>query len=103
MADTILPYWMMGLATVLGVCSIAAFIVISKFVGTADRWAEVDERTKNIWYMGLAGSLALFAAAFCYFRIGTNHEQIMYFIFPVTFLALGLAFSALGIALIYKK
>jgi hypothetical protein len=32
-----------------------------------------------------------------------NQEKIMYFVFVVTFLAMGLASSALGVALIHKN
>jgi hypothetical protein len=51
----------------------------------------------------MGGSLALFMAGMTYFSTKPNQEKIMYFIFVVTFLAMGLSFSALGVALIHKK
>ena len=45
----------------------------------------------------------MFAAAFFYFNMENNVQKIMYFIFTMTFIAMGLSFSALGIALIHKN
>lgn len=91
------------IGTIIGVSYILSFIFISNFVGSSDYWNQIQDRRDRIWIMSMVGSLTLFAAAFIYFIVGRNHEKIMYFIFPVTFLAMGLAFSALGVALIHRK
>ena len=88
---------------IIGVSYILSFIYISNFVGSSDYWNQIQDQRNRIWSMSMIGSLTLFAAAFIYFITNRNHEKIMYFIFPVTFLAMGLAFSALGVALIHRK
>jgi hypothetical protein len=82
---------------------IAAFISISKFVGSKDKHLQIQEESSSIWTYSLLGSLLLFISACFYFIMGDNHEKIMYFIFAMTFLALGLSYSALSIALIHKN
>jgi len=84
---------------------IASFVTISRFVGSSDRWQEIQDPNNmgSIWAMSLIGSLLLFLAGVIYFRMGDHHEKIMYFIFALAFLALGLGGSAMGIALIYKN
>ena len=103
MTDTISPLVIGGLGIVIGIGCIATFITISRFVGSSDKWIEIQDQTASIWTMSLFGSLSLFLAGFFYFRMNNNHEKIMYFIFAVTFLAMALASSALGVALIHKK
>ena len=92
-----------GLGIIIGILCIASFITISRFVGSSDKWIEIQDQTASIWTMSLLGSVSLFIAGFIYFRMNNNHEKIMYFIFVITFLAMGLASSALGVALIHKK
>ena len=104
MTESLSPMVLGGLAIVIGAGCISSYIVISRFVGSSDMWNEIQDQTASIWTMSLFGSLALFAAGFLYFRMNNNnHEKIMYFIFVVTFIALGLASSALGVALIHKN
>lgn len=97
------PLVISGLGIVIGIGCIASFITISRFVGSSDKWIEIQDQTASIWAMSLLGSISLFFAGFIYFRMNNNHEKIMYFIFTVTFLAMGLASSALAVALIHKK
>ena len=103
MTDTISPLLLGGLGAVIGIGCVASFITISKFVGSSDKWIEIQDQTAAIWTMSILGSLFLFLAGFFYFRINDNHEKIMYFIFTVTFLAMALSSSALGVAVIHKK
>ena len=103
MTDSLSPYVIGSLGAVIGASCIASFITISRFVGSSDKWVKIQDQTGSIWSMSLFGSVALFFAGFFYFRMNQNHEKIMYFIFVVTFLALGLALSALGVALIHKN
>jgi membrane-associated HD superfamily phosphohydrolase len=90
-------------AIVLGSCYLASFILISKFVGSSDAWNQIQDRTGTIWSLSMFGAVAMFLAAFFYFRMDNNYEKMMYFIFTMTFIAVGLAYSALGIALIHKN
>ena len=93
-----------GLGVFIGVCCLTTFIAISRFVGSKDNWSRIkDEYTTTIWLLSMGGSLALFMAGITYFSTKPNQEKIMYFIFVVTFLAMGLSSSALGVALIHKK
>jgi hypothetical protein len=104
MADSISPYIIGGLGVFIGVSCLATFIIISKFVGSKDTWTPIQtELSASIWLLSMTGSLALFMAGVVYFSMNQNHEKIMYFIFVVTFLAMGLASSALGVALIHKN
>jgi hypothetical protein len=104
MADSISPYMIGGLGVFIGVCCLTTFISISRFVGSKDNWSRIkDEYTTSIWLLSMGGSLALFMAGITYFSTKPNQEKIMYFIFVVTFLAMGLSSSALGVALIHKK
>jgi hypothetical protein len=104
MSDSISPYIIGGLGIFIGVCCLTTFIIISRFVGSKDRWEPIQrELSTPIWLLSMTGSLALFIAGAIYFSMDQNHEKIMYFIFVVTFLAMGLASSALGVALIHKK
>lgn len=104
MADSVSPYVIGGLGAFIGVSCLTTFILISRFVGSKDNWSRIkDEYTASIWLLSMGGSLALFMAGVTYFSTKPNQEKIMYFIFVVTFLALGLSFSALGVALIHKK
>jgi len=104
MADSISPYVIGGLGVVISACCLATFISISKFVGSKDRWSPIqNELTAAIWIWSMLGSLALFLAGFLYFNTKPNQEKIMYFVFVVTFLAMGLSSSALGVALIHKN
>jgi hypothetical protein len=88
---------------VLGSCYIATFVMISKYIGSADKWGYIQDRPHGpaVWGMSIVGSIALFLAAYLYFQ--SNPEKIMYFIFTVTFLAVGLSYGALSIALINKN
>jgi len=101
------PIWV-KITTVIG-CSfifiscIAAFMFISYFVGSKDRRNQIQSESTRIWPYSIAGSFLLFIAAFLYFNMNDNHEKIMYFIFVMTFLAIGLSYSALSIALIHKN
>ena len=97
------PFVIGGLGIVIGVSCMASFIIISRFVGSSDKWGEIQDQTVSIWILSLLGSISLFLAGFNYFITDKNHEKIMYFIFVVTFVALGLASSALGVALIHKN
>ena len=84
--------------------SLATFIMISRFVGSKDTWIPIQtELSASIWSLSMIGSLALFIAGVVYFSMKPNQEKIMYFVFVVTFLAMGLASSALGVALIHKN
>lgn len=104
MADSISPYVIGGLGVFIGASCFATFIIISRFVGSKDNWSRIkDEYTASIWLLSMGGSLALFMAGVTYFSTKPNQEKIMYFIFVVTFLAMGLSSSALGVALIHKK
>ena len=104
MADSVSPYVIGGLGAFIGVSCLTAFILISRFVGSKDNWSRIkDEYTAAIWLLSMGGSLALFMAGVTYFSTKPNQEKIMYFIFVVTFLAMGLSFSALGVELINKK
>ena len=104
MADSVSPYVIGGLGVFIGASCLATFILISRFVGSKDNWSRIkDEYTSAIWLLSMGGSLALFMAGVTYFSTKPNQEKIMYFIFVVTFLAMGLSFSALGVALIHKK
>ena len=104
MADSISPYVIGGLGVFIGASCLATFILISRFVGSKDNWSRIkDEYTASIWLLSMGGSLALFMAGVTYFSTKPNQEKIMYFIFVVTFLAMGLSSSALGVALIHKK
>lgn len=87
-------------AVLLGGCYLTSFILISKFIGSADKWGQINDKSPMIWVMSMLGSVALFASALLYFS--GNPEKIMYFIFTITFLAVGLSYSALSIALIHK-
>lgn len=97
------PWIIGGLAAVLGACSIATFVLISKFVGSKEKWNEIKDKSAAIWNLSIFGSIALFLAGLIYFNIDGNHEKIMYFIFTLAFIALGLAVSAMGVALIHKN
>jgi len=88
---------------VVGSSYIASFILISKYVWSTDSWNQIQDRTGTIWHMSMWGSLFLFLAAFFYFQMSNNYEMIMYFIFTMVFVAVGLSYSALGIALIHKN
>jgi hypothetical protein len=104
MADSVSPYVIGGLGTVIGVSCIASFIMISRFIGSKDRWSPIQkELSAGVWIMSMVGSLALFLSGVVYFSMKPNQEKIMYFVFVVTFLAMGLASSALGVALIHKN
>ena len=103
MTDEVSTMGLTIVGSIIGASYILSFIIISNFVGSSDYWNQIQDRRDRIWIMSMVGSLTLFAAAFIYFIVNQNHEKIMYFIFPVTFLAMGLAFSALGIALIHRK
>jgi hypothetical protein len=104
MADSVSPYVIGGLGIFIGVSCVTTFILISRFVGSKDNWSRIkDEYTTSIWLLSMTGSLALFMAGVTYFSAKPNQEKIMYFIFAVTFLAMGLSSSALGVALIHKK
>jgi uncharacterized membrane protein YjfL (UPF0719 family) len=104
MADSVSPYVIGGLGLIIGVACLTTFILISRFVGSKDNWSRIkDEYTASIWILSIGGSLALFVAGIAYFSVEPNQEKIMYFIFAVTFLAMGLSSSALGVALIHKK
>ena len=104
MADSISPYVIGGLGVFIGASCLATFILISRFVGSKDNWSRIkDEYTSAIWLLSMVGSIAHFMAGVTYFSTKPNQEKIMYFIFVVTFLAMGLSFSALGVALIHKK
>jgi len=92
-----------GLAAVLGACAVATFVLISKFVGSKEKWNEIKDKSAAIWNLSIFGSIALFLAGLIYFNIDGNHEKIMYFIFTLAFVALGLAVSAMGVALIHKN
>ena len=104
MADSVSPYIIVGLGLIIGVSCLTTFVSISRFVGSKDNWSRIkDEYTTSVWLLSMTGSLALFMAGVIYFSTTPNQEKIMYFIFTVTFLAMGLSFSALSIALIHKK
>ena len=103
MADSVSPYVIGGLGVAISACCLATFISISKFIGSKDRWLRIQQESGDIWVFSLLGSVMLFGAGILYFIIKPNQEKIMYFIFVVTFLAMGLASSALGVALIHKK
>ena len=104
MADSISPYVIGGLGVFIGASCLATFILISQFVGSKDNWSRIkDEYTTSIWLLSMGGSLALFMSGVTYFSTKPNQEKIMYFIFVVTFLAMGISSSALGVALIHKK
>jgi len=104
MADSVSPYIIVGLGLIIGVSCLTTFVSISRFVGSNDKWSIIsDGYTASIWLLSMGGSLALFMAGMTYFSTKPNQEKIMYFIFVVTFLAMGLSFSALGVALIHKK
>lgn len=104
MADSVSPYVIGGLGVFISASCLATFILISRFVGSKDNWSRIkDEYTSAIWLLSMGGSLALFMAGVTYFSTKPNQEKIMYFIFVVTFLAMGLSSSALGVALIHKK
>lgn len=104
MADSISPTIIGGLGIFIGVSCLTTFVIISRFVGSKDRWEPIQrELSAPIWILSMLGSLALFMAGVVYFSTKPNQEKIMYFIFAVTFLAMGLASSALGVALIHKK
>jgi biotin transporter BioY len=98
-----LDFITIGLAVILGSCYLASFILISKFVGSSDAWNKIQDQTKSIWITSLFGSIFIFVSAFIYFRMNNNYEKMMYFIFTMAFLAMGLSFSALGVALIHKN
>ena len=103
MADSVSPSVIGGLGVAISACCLATFISISKFIGSKDRWLRIQQESGDIWVFSLLGSVMLFGAGILYFIIKPNQEKIMYFIFVVTFLAMGLASSALGVALIHKK
>jgi hypothetical protein len=104
MADSISPLIIGGLGAVIGVSCLATFIMISRFIGSKDRWDPIQQSSSiAIWLLSMVGSLALFMSGVVYFSIKPNQEKIMYFVFVVTFLAMGLASSALGVALIHKN
>jgi biotin transporter BioY len=104
MADSVSPYVIVGLGLIIGVSCFTTFILISRFVGSKDNWSRIkDEYTASIWLLSIGGSIALFVAGIAYFSVEPNQEKIMYFIFVVTFLAMGLSSSALAVALIHKK
>jgi len=104
MTESLSPTVLIILGVIIGSGAIGSFITISQFVGSSDMWNEIQDQTASIWITSLIGSIALFVAGFLYFRMNNNnHEKIMYFIFVVTFLAMGFATSALGVALIHKK
>ena len=86
----------------IGFC-MATFFCISKFIGSADQWERVQDQTASIWAMSLVGSLALFIAAWFYFKIGDNSIKMIYFIFTVIFIAFGISYSALSISVINKN
>jgi biotin transporter BioY len=97
------PWVIGGLSALIGACSIATFVMISKFVGSKEKWNEIKDKSPAIWNLSLFGSIALFLAGLIYFNIDNNHEKIMYFIFTLAFIAMGLAVSAMGVALIHKN
>jgi len=103
MADNIPPFAIIGLGVTIGACCLATFISISKFIGSKDSWLRIQNEVGDIWVFSLIGSALFFGAGILYFMVKPNQEKIMYFVFVVTFLALGLASSALGVALIHKK
>jgi biotin transporter BioY len=97
------PWVIGGLSALIGVCSIATFVMISKFVGSKEKWNEIKDKSAAIWSLSIFGSIALFLAGLIYFNMDSNHEKIMYFIFTLAFIAMGLAVSAMGVALIHKN
>jgi hypothetical protein len=97
------PFVFLGLVAVVGACCLATFFSITAFVGSKDTWNRIKGESGDIWTFSMLGSIMLFSAGLFYFKMQPNHEKIMYFVFVVTFLAMGLAYSALGVALIHKN
>lgn len=89
--------------TVAAVCSfyVAAYICISRFVGSGTRWVDVHPQVSTIWSYNLPAALLLFIAAFLYFRI--EPEGIVYFIFGMVCIAFALSYSAMAISSIRKN
>ena len=74
------------------------------FESSLTDWSKEEYITAaSIWAMSLIGSLALFIAAWFYFKIGDNSIKMIYFIFTVIFIAFGISYSALSISVINKN
>lgn len=80
---------------------VAAYVCVSRFVGSGTRWVDVHPQVSSIWSYSLPASLLLFLAAFLYFRI--EPEGMMYFIFGAVCVAFALSYSAMAISTIRKN
>ena len=65
MTDSEIPIYVLGgLGVLIGVMCVTVFVLISRYIGSTNRWNEIQDRTRSIWFSSITGSLFLFLAAF---------------------------------------
>ena len=91
--------FLFGLSALILYCR--SFIYISKFVGQKDGWSQIRPQIIKIWGLSMTGSFLLLISSFIYFT--GEPINTIYFILVISFIALALSYSALGVSAITVK
>jgi hypothetical protein len=79
---------------------ITSIVMASQFVGSKDNWNDIQPQIVNVWIFSLIGTLFLCIASYMYF-IQDSKYAVM-FTLILTCISLGLAYSAVAIAVITR-
>lgn len=79
---------------------ITSFSMLSKFAGSKDDWNEIKPQLSKIWIITLVSTVLLTLAALFYFI--QDPSKAMYFMLIISCISLGLAYSALAVAVISR-
>lgn len=94
-----------GIIIIISILAIIMFIVsfvnTAKFVGRKDDWNQIQSEVTKILIYTIIGTIC-FTIASLIFYSQRKDGDIMYFVIPVSCMALGLAYSALAVSAISR-
>jgi hypothetical protein len=79
---------------------ITSIVMASQFVGSKDNWNDIQPQIVKVWIFSLIGKLFLCIASYMYFI--QNPAHTLMFTLILTCISLGLAYSAVAIAVITR-
>jgi len=91
------PYLPSFIAIVFFITSI---VMASQFVGSRDNWNDIQPQIVKVWIFSLIGTLFLCIATYMYFI--QNPAHTLMFTLILSCVSLGLAYSAVAIAVITR-
>ena len=80
---------------------ILSFVYTAKFVGRKDDWNQIQPQVTEILIYTIIGTISFTIASLIFYTQG-NNENIMFFVIPVSCMALGLSYSALAVSAISR-